>query len=257
MRFSATLDARVFERRNRRVLANHRRTRDGLVLDTGRRVHKNLDRDWPRDTNRSYRGWAMAHRDIGVRGVVVPALKESAYNERNLQRLQSQVAFYAKTVNRWAGYEAAYARANRTHQGYYRVILKEIRFHERRYRRAVEELFRLARAIEEGGTPVVIGSGRKKLRRGVPTHTRIATVRATVYGGEGRIRRSGDATVAEIRNKEPHTRIVERNRRLASKAVREATRGPRARRLSKKRAVEMLHRGTPWAERGAGLGAAA
>jgi ribosomal protein L18E len=246
MRFEARLDASVFERRNARMLRNHRGTRDELVRRVGGRVQTTIEKDWPRDTNRSVRGFAMAHRDIGVQGVIVPAVRESAYTRQNLQRLVRQVRAAGRAVNKWARIEQLYVRANRTHQKYYRTILKELRFHTKRFNRATEELERFTRAVKEGGTPVVIGQGRKKYRRGVSTPTRIATVRSAVYGGEGRVRRSGDATVAEIRNKEPHVRIVERNRRIAATAVREATRGPGAKRLSRKRAVAMLAQGTTW-----------
>ena len=186
----------------------------GLLVDT-------LETLSPRDTNRYVRAWIQAGRDAGVTEKPMPPLRASRNRERYLEKLRAQLEFWAGRLRYARGRMEQYEnhdaqarprkdgtpRAKRTAQPYYAKM-------KRLARRAEKQIERAARELEkaEGSEAFVFFDveGITQRRQG----RSLSTVRDTVYGGEGRMLRHGTTAYVELRNKEPHARIVERHPHL-------------------------------------------
>lgn len=232
-------DDKVLQKRLVIVVGNRRDARTKalrvLVYQTVRYVVQYA----PRDTNRFVRAWQQAGNDLGVGPFVLTPIESGRYLA-NVRRLRKQVALYDFRVQ-------AYIKADRM---YYKGVKKSgldkgyVRA-KKQLDRAEAELAKLLEAGEESGA-IIIG-GRRKAKS--TSLSRLATVRTTVYGGQGRWIVTPDQTLARIHNREPHASIVNRNTFVVSDAMR-AVRRFGGRRVAEKY-VREVSKGTPWATRAA------
>jgi len=180
-----------------------------------------LDELSPRDTNRYARAWIDAGRKAGVTDRPLPPLRASRNHERYLERLRAQLEYWsgkrAYAVSRMEQYERLDAKAEprkdgkprkkRTAQPYYAKMVRMAEHAGKQVERAARELTRA-----EGSEAFIFFDAESIVQR--KQNRSLSTVRHTVYGGEGRIVRHGTTAFVELRNKEPHARIVEQHPHL-------------------------------------------
>ncbi|MGE3175865.1 MAG: hypothetical protein AB7O32_00230 [Vicinamibacterales bacterium] len=162
----------------RRAAAAGPQARRAAIREMLRPVLGVVEQQAPRDTQRYVRAYAIAGVDLGV-PLAVPPVRPGRFAEDFLPKLRKQYEYWQMRQNQ-------YIAANRTHQPYYRKIV-------RRVERARIELERW-----DPTAIIILGRG-KRITRAVDK----------VYGGRGRFLEVGDKTFAELRNQEPHARIVE------------------------------------------------
>lgn len=184
------VDSSRFERRLRKLRADTPRAREETLRQMVRQVAAVIAGNWPRDTNRSARGWIMAFNDLGLGPFPVPPVVESKYQARNEARLFNQLRKWELAVKR-------YERQGRFDKWYRKAVRKRDKASEQ-----------VERYLASQGTAVVIG-GRSA--------SALATIRDKVYGGEGRILETERGLVLAAVNKEPHTKIVESNTRIIAR----------------------------------------
>jgi hypothetical protein len=159
--------------------------REAVIIMTGEVVRRALGLS-PTDTNRYYRGWALAGNAAGVGHYLVPPLRKASWSETILARLAKEERYWDFVVQRYEG-------QGRADKWYARAV--------RERTKARTELDRFAENLAESGGAIIgfniIGGGRRP------------TVRHKVYGGEGRVVTIGERTVVELHNKEPHASLVE------------------------------------------------
>ena len=175
----------------------------------------------PRDTNRYVRGWIDAGRKAGVTDRPLPSVVASRNQDQYLEKLEKQVEYWQDRVAYARGRIEQYQRwdaeapprkdgkprSKRTAQPYYAKMVRVEQSSLKRLKRATEEL---AKARGSDGFVFFDVEGIAQRKQG----RKLSTVREKVYGGEGRVIRGGTMAVVELRNKEPHARIVERHPHL-------------------------------------------
>lgn len=191
----------------------------------------------PRDTNRFVRAYQQAGNDLGVGPFVLVPIESGRYMA-NVRRLRRQVALYDFRVRAYVNADRMYykgVKKSGLDKGYVKA--------KKQLDRAEAELAKLLEAGEDSGA-IVIG-GRRKAKS--TSLSRLATVRTTVYGGEGRWLVGPDLTAARIVNREPHARLVNRNTRVVTDAVRAVRRYGGT--LVTEKYLREASRGTPWLSR--------
>lgn len=195
--------------------------RDAAVETLGAFVVDTLETLSPRDTNRYVRGWIDAGRKAGVTDKPLPPVVASRDREKVLEKLRAQVEFWQGRLDyargRMRQYEEADAtaaprrdgkpRSKRTAQPYYAKMKRLERRSVKQLQRAGEEL-----AKAEGSEGVIFFDMEGIVQR--RQNRSLSTVRDTVYGGDGRVIRSGASGIVELINREPHATIVERHPHL-------------------------------------------
>jgi hypothetical protein len=186
----------------------------------------------PRDTLRYSRAWAMAGNQAGVGPFAVPSVQRSRFAEQWADRLAVQ------TIEQWQrlkrarllldsneralrNAEAAIANGRRGKEMRLRLIeLRRTNAKLRRWEKEAEEKWKQSKeeldlyAASGGQAVVIFGKRRTKTGR-----QRLTTVRPKIYGGSGREHHTPEASRIDVRNLEPHARIVEFKKRLAAKAM--------------------------------------
>lgn len=156
------------------------------------------------DTNRYVRGWELAHNQLpGVAPVGVSAVKPSRLTDQLQKRLEKQADYWREQQRRWDRNIANYE----TRQGHerwasYRQALRtqaKVREIAARAQQELDTFKNSPGAILVGGR-----AGKSRYRLGA-----LATTRAIPLGGYSRLYDSPTGWVADIRNREPHARIVE------------------------------------------------
>lgn len=154
----------------------------------------------PSDTNRYRAGWARAANAAGVGPIRVPPLKASKYAQANRKLLEYRRDYIVRLMRRWYGSEFSPTKKGRHEDKWWFELM-----------RALETVEQQLAQFDD--TTLIIGSrpGVKKLSSWV----NIARFR--VYGGTGQRLQRGSSVYYTLRNREPHSSIVEsRNKNLAS-----------------------------------------
>lgn len=216
---------------------------DSAVRSLADAVVEVLEKDWPRDTNRSAGGWIAAANDAGLRRRPIPAVVESKAYQWLLARLEDQVEFYRRmlakreeTLRYWSLiYERRYTATGRKGK-WERAAAAKKRSAEMKREKAVELLRRaeeeLAELAAHPHSIVIWGKGLKKNTRAMDDlrFSRVARALSTIYGGRGQVVRVGGKSYVRLHNLEPHTSIVE-SREGVLRAALAAARGLGARRI--------------------------
>lgn len=158
----------------------------------------------PKDTGRYKRGWEVAHNALpGVAPVPVTPVRQSTQTQQMRVRLQKQVQNWEEIERRWAsrikGYEA---RPGHEKWASYRDALRKQTKVKQIAERARQEL----KSFESSPGAVLIGGrrGKSPYRLGA-----LATVRTSSLGGRATLLNTSRGWIADIRNLEPHARLVE------------------------------------------------
>lgn len=200
--------------------------RVGLIRQYAASIVRNLATISPRDTNRYVRGWIIAGKQVGIHNIPLPVIKSSKYKEEYLGRLAEQVErFQSEVEAAEVLIDAWYHRKNRRRVGYYNTLLAKKTKAEHRLARAREEYEKFVR--RDSSIVMGVGINTSKTRNGTRGRgswvksggRRLSiTVRDRVYGGNGRLIIRPDQAVLILSNLEPHSRIVERKRRVLAQA---------------------------------------
>lgn len=177
----------------------------------------------PMDTRRYVRGWVLAGRDLGLDVGPVPPLQRSDWAVNRLEWLEEQLRQEEKNLAYWQGLDDTYKarsrgrgviqrgdqrgkpKADPLRQPYYRnTVLPSLRIAQARTARARTEWEKFTGNTD--GTALVIF----RKNRGPRSRSVRFTVRDKVYGGSGRWVEAGGRLFAELVNREPHARIVEK-----------------------------------------------
>lgn len=180
----------------------------------------------PRDTNRYARGWAMAANAAGVGTFSVPDVQASRYNERLIDRLEIQAerwrqraASAKRSADFWRSiYQRRYADTGRSGK-WERDARQRVQLAETREKRTADLYAMSAKALDElkANPDALVIWGRRSKR--ALAKGQIATARVLKYGGTGQFFRVGTRSFVTLHNLEPHASIVERNHRVASRAI--------------------------------------
>ncbi len=204
----------------------------------------------PKDTNRWVRGWQIAsNQAIAASGAgagsiqVVLPVRASRFAQEQHDRLEMQYFRWMRireewvrrvqeweqypNHRQWRSWREAMATLNKVGDAEDRAFLALQAFRAQRQGAIVV----WGRSSSSGETPmkawerIRAASGghadaatSSRVRRQVRLSS-LARVFPTAFGGSGRLYDSGDATVAEIRNLEPHAFIVEKRVHAARRAV--------------------------------------
>jgi len=166
---------------------------------------------WPRDTNRSIRGWVEAANNAGLTIRPLPAIKASKRHDLYIDALTRQIAAAEQEYAKNARFDDLYRLRGRTGEPYYRKIVSRKNKARKTADRGMEEL---AKAMESDGFlfmdrgGFVYGTNRGNLKN--HNLKRLTTVRTKVYGGAGKRMVVNGQRFLELKNFEPHARIVER-----------------------------------------------
>lgn len=161
----------------------------------------------PRDTNRYIRAWAMAGNAAGVAGAPFPvaAVQNSEFRDQLIQRLESQLGRYERSVKYWSDLlEKRYYIPGRTDQ-WKADAERKLATAIKRLGRSQEELDKY---INAEGAIVIF----RKAKRGLNV-----TVRDKVYGGNGWVQWSNGLPLVVLHNKEGHASIIEKQHRVVSR----------------------------------------
>lgn len=178
----------------------------------------------PRRTNRYVNGWIHAVNDIirrsgasipGVRTIEPFPLRQESGDrirdilETQLERLYKDREYKQSLVERDEK-RMARRKKKRAYWKSTKQTKKDLRKIEKAIARAEETLAKFSDA-DAAGAAVILIHGRKTKRK--YSLSSLASIREKVYGGEGRIIETASGFVVQVKNKEPHARIVERHTR--------------------------------------------
>ena len=175
-----------------------------------------IERTGPRDTNRYVRGWQESAIKAGGKPRMVLPVVEGRFAtfqigqlEKQVRRIEGQIRWRSERFERWSkGRDGRPRKLSKWMHAERRRIYSLVNLLER-----AKEHLRLAMGSDSF---VLIGRGYGR---------RISTVRTKVYGGTGRVRFTGGAAKIELRNREPHVRIVESRQASLARAVASAMPG--------------------------------
>lgn len=188
------------------------------------------------DTGRYLRGWQMASNKAGLGPTPLEPLRTSRWDAKNRHRLQMQADRWALERERWVNIVLSYERRKgfkpswKSYKEAVR-ILDRVGDLEDHALAQLENINKSPAERAEGEGPAIFIAGRKsraKLDKGrgsARSMFRISQVERailTTFGGDGRIYRQGEAWVVFGVNKEPHARIVEKNKRILARALADA-----------------------------------
>lgn len=170
-----------------------------------------------RDTQRYMRGWTISHNDAAgmtlgeVGPKVLPAVLPGKYAEKIRPRLVGQYQKWKAIEENLLRLKAADERRGKGKEQdwpSYRRLMKTLDKIGDIVDRTIEQIEAYDKAVVEGttGTAVVIG-GRRTKRPGISNVSRISF---KLYGGSARVFTQAGRTFVEIKNMEPHARIIER-----------------------------------------------
>ncbi len=186
--------------------------REHALTAMGREFALVLERYWPRDTNRSARGWLIAANEAGLGPLIIPPVKSSKFADQWLLRLGRQLNKASQSYEFWSKIvDHRYERTGRKGK-WYTDALKHRDNASKRLEAARRELKRFNKIEGEGGGAIVIFGNSKKRSLDL-------TVRYKIYGGRGRRIETGTTSYAELANLEPHVRIVESRSRIVASGM--------------------------------------
>lgn len=181
----------------------------------------------PRDTNRFVRGIQVAHNQIaaaeGLPSLPVSPVQPTRRQDEIEARLYRQILRVEKRLGQLHNYvkrDQARPDFNSAWPSHQKLINFWIPRTEKLLKRSIKEHKKFLELNEfERSTAIVIG-GRGRAPGGAPeTARQLQTFRAKVYGGTGRVFEVGGKAFYELRNREPHARIVEKRWRVAARAA--------------------------------------
>lgn len=159
------------------------------------------------DTGRNLRGWQLCYNSIGEGKVPVQTVKPSRVRDAIRKKLEAQVdrlAAVRATYERWIEIQ----KRRKGHEGWpsFRKLVKKHKRIREIEDRALEQLFIYQTDTSEA--TLLIGGRRTKAQY---SKSRLRTVRTgmRLFGGDSRVYRAGSRWLIEIRNREPHARILE------------------------------------------------
>lgn len=159
------------------------------------------------DTGRNLRGWQTCYNSIGVGRVPIQPVKPSRQREAIRAKLEAQVNRMGKVreqYGRWIKLQ----QQRKNHQNWpsYKKLVKEFDRIGDIEDRALEEL--ALYDADESGAGLLIG-GRSTKRRYSMSRLRTYRTGLRIFGGDSRVFRVGSNWLITIRNREPHSRILE------------------------------------------------
>ncbi|MEO1584763.1 MAG: hypothetical protein AAFR96_09355 [Planctomycetota bacterium] len=221
----------------------------------------------PRTTNRLIASYAEAGNEAGIGRFVVPPIVPDPDEEehravllRQLQIAQQSFAFLDWQITAAQRYDASRGydqrrrtgrkkKARRMSQPYYKKIRQQRNWWRRRLEAAERAWVDFNQAE---GTAIVVNALAAFREVGIGTATthvtkRAITVRKKVYGGSGKTVATGDMAFVHFVSHEPHVKLVQRNTRFMSDALKQIEE-PRVRRVSKRTFVRSVGEGTAWTQ---------
>lgn len=207
---TVTFDNSRLIRQLRALEQDHGAASDAAVTVMGEVMLERLGMLWPRDTNRSIRGWLMAGQSAGLTTAPLPPIKASKRRDVYLAALERQVAEAEREFAKNDRFDSLYRQRGRTGEPYYRKIVSRKNKARKTADRAREELNKALASEgilfdDRGG--FVYGDGRYLKNHNL---RRLTTVRVKVYGGTGRRMTLYGQRFLELTNYEPHAKIIER-----------------------------------------------
>lgn len=175
-----SIDSRVLKRKLRQAIAASPEARKVALPLVVSRVVQRIDDAAPRDTQRYVRGWIMAGREVGVTSLPLPGVRPSKRAEEIKAALLRRAKYWDYIVRR---YEAQGRRDK----------------WERKARRKLASAVKALESFTETAIAFNLRGGPREV-----------SIRTKIHGGSGRVEVIGDRTYVELRNAEPHARIVER-----------------------------------------------
>jgi len=212
------IDDRLFREKIRKMKANQPEAGRAMVVElVDLAADGLLQFSAPfNDTNRYYNGWADAATKAGSPRAMLPLEKPKRYADIRA-RLQRQhdvsrdiFKFWSKRV---AGIEAR--GGNYAKWKSYKQAKKKLSKAVDVFDRAIENLEHFQ---ETGGVGAINFAGKYggAQRTGLSLAALDRTIHK-VYGGSGRVFNIGPKWLAELRNAEPHAKLVERKHRVISR----------------------------------------
>lgn len=252
-----TIDSSVMRRRLATMEGNRARARDAAATTLGASILRSVvtravgaggrnTGGVAYDTGRYARAYAMGHNmlvgvgDAGVLPMPLPALRPSDYLGLIRRRTELQLKRLEKAHVRWTGLkERDERKPNHRRWKSYRQKLKILDRIERSMELAIEHYKTAIRADRaglagdaEGAAAIFIGGRATKTQFRV---SNLGRVDVKIHGGSASLHRVGGQSLVEMRNAEPHARIVERRTRLMARAIAGARRdAPGLRRIGAK-----------------------
>lgn len=175
------------------------------------------------DTGRYLRATQMQHNDVAaksggrVASEAVVTVRESKRGNDIRKRFKVQYEKWTGLEKKYLRWKASYeARPGHEKWPSYRKLLRTLD----KVGDVVDRLINTAAELNaktdaELATAIVIG-GKRTQRPGLTNLLRVDT---KLYGGKARLWREATRTMAELRNMEPHARIVEARLRIGGNAV--------------------------------------
>lgn len=189
----------------------------------------------PRDTRRYVRGWLLAGRDIGITDLAVPSLQATKYAEfyekilyGQVEKLVREYTFIRSRMKLW------FEDRGRPPTRWYNNAARQVAQIEKRLQTMLLQVARWE-STTVAQTGIVFDArvniaGWLKDGKNVQRlkGRKFASVREKVYGGEGGfITASNGITFGQVRNLEPHVKLIESRYGIVRKATAAVRRGAR------------------------------
>lgn len=253
MSFTSRVDDSAMRKQHASMLRRGGLARSAGVQEMARQVCRVAFASANHDTNRFRRAIALMHNQMlpagggGRDAIPVPPLRQSdevltqrKRLERQIKQSGARVKSADKTIETWdpianrvdpppKSLLAMRGNASRKRKAaaIVRAAKRTKRKAEKQVARAEEELA----LFDRSPFAIVMGGRRTKSAAALG---RLSTVRTKVYGGTATVRELGAMTVVELRNKEPHARIVEKRDRTMRGALAAGFRGTGLRRIGRR-----------------------
>lgn len=193
---TVNVDTSKAQAKMRGLLAGSQASRLAAVKEMTRTVLKNIETIAPRDTNRYVRGWMQAGNAAGLGPFMIPPLNRASNLNHILESIAQQRDYWEYIVDRYH------------HQGRHDSWAAKA---ERRLAQAQEQVDKFVQSNE--GAVIAINLYSNYTMKG-----KAIRVLNKVYGGTGKVIDRPDATFVQLHNREPHTSIVEKNKKVLNRA---------------------------------------
>ncbi|MEM9065079.1 MAG: hypothetical protein AAGB51_06265 [Planctomycetota bacterium] len=214
--------------------------RDAALLEAVGMLILEVDKQWPKDTNRSMNGFIEAANDVGVDVLRPREIEKSGYLDRIIRRLREaadEAERRAKKIDdlltKW--FDSRGLRGN--------PWPKKMDRRRRRLERAAKRMREEAEKAEASPSGAVIlrdDAGVLGGRFGYGRRGRLtSTVITKVYGGYGVKLVRDNVSVIELHNQEPHATFIERRLRILFTATGVVGRATHVRRVKRRFAQEL------------------
>lgn len=216
---TVNIDQRGLKAFYRAAARQHRGLQDSAKIMGGAFI-ETMDRFAPTDTNRYLNGWLLAGQAAGISQIPTRPLRQTRYHEQMVDRLDMQLLRIRREIKRiQERLELIYGRRglDPRRSDFGRRNLARLRLLQKREVVAQRELD----TIMAGGSYIVIfgKAGRRSEKTGRIIGERLTTLRTTIAGGTGEVIRVAGRVVVELRNREPHARLVEKRVRAVARTM--------------------------------------